>query len=442
MSLFGKVEKQEIARLKRQIEDLKTQIDSGKSDNDILRADNDTVLADNNTLRKQIDELEQDKKNLQKELSIPARKDEICRLDNEIAQKRNEIIHLDDVLMLESFGLYTPKFEFVSVDEYRAKLEKIRTQQKELIRDDLATQGGHGWTVDKSAAKGAKMVKDMQKLLLRAFNAECDEAVTKVKYNNFETSLRRITSSFEAVSKLGAVMSISISRVYYELKIDELRIALEYQIKKQEEKETQKEIRAQLREEAKLQKEIEDQRRKLEKEQMHYENALFKINQQIETASDDDRADLIQKREEYLAGAAEVLKAIQDVDYRQANQRAGYVYIISNIGAFGENVYKIGMTRRLDPQERVDELGDASVPFNFDIHAMIFSDDAPSLENALHKAFESKKLNWINQRREFFNVSLGEIKDVVKKNHDKTVEFVELADAEQYRASLRMRGVV
>ena len=119
--------------------------------------------------------------------------------------------------------------------------------------------------------------------------------------------------------------------------------------------------------------------------------------------------------------------------------RAGYVYIISNIGAFGENVYKIGMTRRLDPQDRVDELSDASVPFNFDVHAMIFSDDAPALENALHKAFESRKLNMVNQRREFFNVTLDEIKEVVRKNFDKTVEFVDTPNAEQYRVSLKMK---
>jgi hypothetical protein len=138
---------------------------------------------------------------------------------------------------------------------------------------------------------------------------------------------------------------------------------------------------------------------------------------------------------------ADINKSLTEIDYRQANMRAGYVYIISNIGAFGENVYKIGMTRRLDPQERVDELGDASVPFNFDVHAMIFSDDAPALETTLHKAFEDKKINMVNQRREFFRVTLDEIKDVVRKNFDKTVEFIDVPDAEQYRISMKMRVV-
>ena len=130
---------------------------------------------------------------------------------------------------------------------------------------------------------------------------------------------------------------------------------------------------------------------------------------------------------------------IAQIDYRQANQKAGYVYIISNIGAFGENVYKIGMTRRLEPQERVDELGDASVPFNFDVHAMIFSDNAPALEAALHRTFNDRRLNYINNRREFFHVSLDEIKQVVKENHDKSVEFIDVPPADQYRETVKMR---
>ena len=207
--------------------------------------------------------------------------------------------------------------------------------------------------------------------------------------------------------------------------------------KKQEEKEAQKAARAEMREAAKLQKEIEAQRKKIEKEQTHYQTAYEKLLKQLESSPDD--ADLIQKKSELETQLQDIDKAMKDIDYREANQRAGYVYIISNIGAFGENVYKIGMTRRLDPQDRVDELGDASVPFNFDVHAMIFSEDAPALEAKLHKAFEDRKLNLVNQRREFFKVSLDEIKDVVKNNFDKTVEFVEVPDADQYRISLKMK---
>lgn len=147
---------------------------------------------------------------------------------------------------------------------------------------------------------------------------------------------------------------------------------------------------------------------------------------------------MLEKKEEIENQLSNLQQALDDVDYREANQKAGYVYVISNIGAFGENVYKIGMTRRLDPMERVDELGDASVPFNFDVHAMIFSEDAPKLEAALHKAFEDRKLNMVNTRREFFRVTLDEIEAVVKANYDKTVEFIKIPPAEQYRQSLAL----
>lgn len=281
------------------------------------------------------------------------------------------------------------------------------------------------------------MVSDTQKLLLRAFNTECDELVAKVKYTNFDASLNKIYKSAEAISKLGTIMHISINSNYLDLKIKELRLAFEYQQKKQEEKEAQKAARAEMREAARLQKEIEAQRKKIEKEQTHYQTAYDHLLHQIE--QNPDNADLLKKKDELENQLNDIDKAMKDIDYREANQRAGYVYVISNIGAFGPNVYKIGMTRRLDPQDRVDELGDASVPFNFDVHAMIFSDDAPALEAALHRAFEDRKLNMVNTRREFFNVTLDEIKEVVKKNFDKTVEFIDVPDAEQYRISQKMR---
>ena len=232
-------------------------------------------------------------------------------------------------------------------------------------------------------------------------------------------------------------MDISIKPAYLNLKIEELQLAFEYQLKKQEEKEAQKAARAELREAARLQKEIEAQRKKIEKEHTHYQTAYEHLLKQLEQAPDDPA--LLAKKIDLENQLSDIDKAIKDIDYREANQRAGYVYVISNIGAFGPDVYKIGMTRRLDPQDRVDELGDASVPFNFDVHAMIFSDDAPALETALHKAFEDRKLNMVNTRREFFHVTLDEIKEVVKKNFDKTVEFIDVPDAEQYRVSLKMQ---
>lgn len=418
MSLFGHKEKEQLERIQNQLspeqfEFLNLNERIAKARGELSSIENATRVA-----RAQLDDTNRKLSNL-----------------------KQQVIETDDDLLLQSFGMYTPHYRYSTSDEYKARLDQIRAYQKDLIKRGNAVFGSQTWTVNGNASQGNKMVKDMQKLLLRAFNAECDDAIEHVKFNNIDTCIKKITSSAESISKLGSIMNIFITVDYYNAKIDELRLMHEYQIKKQEEKESAKELRQKQREEAKVAKELEEAKHKLEKEQNHYQNAYERLLSQIDKAqSPEDRNNLIAKKEELEAQLEKIDSELKDVDYRSANQRAGYVYIISNIGAFGENVYKIGMTRRLEPMERVDELGDASVPFNFDVHAMIFTDDAPGLEAALHNAFANRKLNYINQRREFFNVSLDEIKAVVRKNYDKTVEFVDVAPAEQYRESLIMRN--
>ena len=431
------------------VNQFKTEIDQLRADNQRLYNDNRNMhnlltpeMRNVQALQALLFDLEKKKELLEKNISqiendIRIRVTNISNLDVEIKNRKAQLISLDDDVLVQEFGLYKPQFDFANALGYKEELAKIRAEQKTLIKNKLAVSGNTNWQVNGSTSTGKKMVSDTQKLLLRAFNTECDELVNKVKYTNFDSSLNRINKSAEAISKLGAVMDISITPSYLDLKIKELRLAFEYQQKKHEEKEAQRAARAELREAAKLQKEIEAQRKKIEKEQTHYQTAYEKLMKQLHDSP--SNTDLLAKKEELEQQLQEIDKAIKDIDYREANQRAGYVYIISNIGAFGENIYKIGMTRRLDPQDRIDELGDASVPFNFDVHAMIFSDDAPALETALHKAFEDRKLNMVNTRREFFNVTLDEIKDVVKKNFDKTVEFIDIPDAEQYRISQKMK---
>lgn len=410
MSLFGRKEKQEIEFLKSQL--------SGD----------------------QLESIELQKK-------IQEQRAELCQIQGQLQQAKtdlqkakSEILDAGDAISLQSYGIYTPRYSLMNSEEYKTRLVQIRSIQKDMIKTKTAVLGSANWTLNGSVAQGKKMVADMQKLLLRAFNSECDDVIEHVKYNNLDSSLKRINSSRDAISKLGAIMQISIAPAYYKLKIDEMYLAFEYQRKKEQEKEEQKEARARMREEAKLAKEIEEERKKLEKEQKHYQNALKKITEQLKTASDEDRSAIEEKKAEIESQLQKIDADFKNVDYREANQRAGYVYVISNIGSFGENVYKIGMTRRLDPMDRVDELGDASVPFDFDVHAMIFSDDAPKLEAALHQAFADRKLNFVNQRREFFNVTLDEIKAVVKKNFDKSVEFIDVAPAEQYRESQAIKN--
>lgn len=357
----------------------------------------------------------------------------LWNLDACIADRQRQLSVFDMDIFVQEYGLYKPSFEFANSDLYKERLQSLREEQKLCIKNDNAVSGNMRWEVNGSAAKGKAMVNDNKKLLLRAFNVECDDIVANVKVSNLDRSIERIYKISDQISKLGKTMSISIQPYYINLKINEVKLALDYQQKKQQEKERQKELRSLEREEAKVLKEIEEERKRLKKEQTHYENAIKAIELQIEKAGATE--ELLRKKEQLQDQINDTQKAIEDVDYRSANRKAGYVYIISNIGAFGENVYKIGMTRRLDPQERIDELSDASVPFNFDVHALIFTEDAPALEAALHSAFESKKLNKVNTRREFFSVSLDEIKAEVRKNFDKTVEWKDIAEAEQYRQS-------
>lgn len=378
---------------------------------------------------------------------------ELAALDSRICEKKNDydkllkdvermsqhLIVADEIIELESFSLYTPRYAFATSDEYKARLDSIRDQQKQLIKDGKAATCATEWKVGGSAADGRKFIAEMVKLFLRSFNNECDIAISDVKFSNYDRCVTRIEKSFETINKLGRINTVSISVKYKALKLEELALAYEYQCKKQEEKEALQAMRAQQREEAKLAKEIAEARKEAEKERKHYQQALESLKAQLaKAATDEERAALEEKQNELINHLDDLNEKMEDIDYRQSNQRAGYVYVISNIGSFGEGVYKIGMTRRLDPMERVYELGDASVPFMFDIHAMIFSDDAPKLEAALHQAFADRRVNMVNARREYFRVSLDEIKKVVRQNHDKTVEFTDVAVAQQYRESQLM----
>lgn len=406
-----------------------------KKENEELKEMLTPEMNDAIDLQHKINDFNKQLSSLESELN--KKKQEIEAKSKELDKISKDIITFSDEVLVQEYGLYQPRYNFMSSDVYKERLTTIRNQQKQMIKQDIAASGNTDWTVNNNKAKGRKMVNDMKKLLLRAFNSECDETIGKVKYNNIETSVRKIVKSAEQIQKLGTIMSVYINQSYIDLKIVELYLAFEYQQKKQQEKEEQRELRAQQREEAKLKKEIEEKRKKIKKEQTHYQQALKNLLSQIKEHGETE--DLIAKKAELETELSNIDKSIKDIDYREAKQKAGYVYVISNVGSFGENIYKIGMTRRLEPQDRVDKLGDASVPFKFDVHAMIFSDNAPALEAALHRAFEDRKLNMVNTRREFFYVTLDEIKQVVKENFDKTVEFIDFPDAEQYRTSLKMR---
>lgn len=367
-------------------------------------------------------------------------KQTILERQNTVNDLEHRIIVAEEAIELELFSLYTPRYNFLTVDAYKNRLAEIREMQKKFIKNKTAAIGGDNFTFNNSKPQGKKLIDNVKKNMLSTFNLECEIATANVKFSNITAQEKRIEKAFEKTNNLGNIFTVQIVREYKQLKMEELFLAYEYQKKVEDEKEEKREERERLKEEARAAKEIEERKKELEKEQKHYTSALDKFKEQLVNCTDEtEKAILEEKIQDIQTNLDEVNKGIEDVDYRQANKRAGYVYIISNLGAFGENVYKIGMTRRLDPMERVNELGDASVPFKFDVHSLIFADDAPALESALHKHFDNKKVNMVNYRREFFEADLDEIQEVVKQNFDQTVEFIKIKEAEEYRESLKIK---
>lgn len=232
----------------------------------------------------------------------------------------------------------------------------------------------------------------------------------------------------------------SIKRFIVQLEtmyLDALHVEYEYYVQRERAKEEQRAIKEQMRQEAEERKRLEAERKKVEAEESKYQQEIQRITDQMQSAHDAELAALRKRLEEVTALVAQIEEKKEEIINLQ-NGKAGTVYIISNIGSFGDHVFKVGMTRRLEPQDRVNELGDASVPFPFDVHSFIFSEDAVALETALHRELDSRRVNKVNLRKEFFDVSIDELKAIVERI-DPTAPFRMTALAEQYRQSLSIK---
>ena len=364
--------------------------------------------------------------------------------EKDYAAKSEEIkknyIEFEEEALLQEFGIYKTKHNFENSKALKERLDEVREEQKRLTKTKLAVDYTENWTVENSYTKGKKMINDAVKLALRAFNVEADLTIAKVSIRNYESSVKRIKTSFKLINNMNEIYHLSITERYLNLKLEELSLALEYEHMVAAEKEEQRIIRERIREEEKVLKEINEAKKKIKKEEDHFNKAIKKIQDAMKNAETDQVSVLEEKLKELEEKLADIEAQKESVNYRETNTRAGYVYVISNIGSFGENVYKIGVTRRLTPMDRIKELSSASVPFSFDVHAMIFSEDAPGLENALHKHFSDKRVNKINNRKEFFDVTLEEIESAVYENFDETVEFIYTAAASEYRETLALNN--
>ncbi|MEA5468583.1 DUF4041 domain-containing protein [Spirulina sp. 06S082] len=388
--------------------------------------------------------IEKDKILMELESNIKEDRKTLAEIKKEITLLISRLQELEEQEFIVSHGLYESKYDFGTSEEYKEKLDTIKIKQKEKIKNKIAAICHTEWTVEGSQAKGRKMINAFLKLILRAFNGECDTAVLKVKYNNIKTLEKRINKSYEALNKLSETNKCEITKEYLGLRLQELYLTHEFQEKKKEEQEEQRRIKEQMREEEKARREIEKIKEKTEEEEEKYTKELEKARQEITQLMGQEK-DKLQEKIEYLRQQLEEATINKERAVSRAQlTKSGHVYIISNIGSFGSNIYKIGMTRRLDPNDRIKELSSASVPFPFDIHTMIFSDNAPELENRLHQIFDEKRVNKANDRKEFFSITLDEIVETVKniareENWETKISFTKVAEAEEYRKTVAMK---
>lgn len=392
--------------------------------------------------KKEIDKLNNQKTDILLELDQKKQKliedlnNEKTKISVEIEEAKKELERAEEALNnyeKELTVAYVDNRSYTEINSAQIKneLAMLDLKIKELIKSSEATH------IDFDYSK--KKERSLERQILKVFNSDVASALSKLTYTNIDATRGRIIKSYESSNEIFKDDNIEITQEYLDLRLEELNLLYQYQVKIFNEKEQQKAIREQMLEEEKVRIEIEREKKKIEKEEVRFRNEQNKLMQYLSKTDNDIERNLYLEKIKELE---EKLKLLEKDKYnvleKEANTRAGYVYIISNIGSFGEGVYKIGLTRRLEPMDRIKELGSASVPFEFDVHAMIFSSDAPNLESELHKHFRDREVNKVNHRKEFFRVSLKEIENIVKEHHNATVEFTEVAKAEQYRESLRL----
>lgn len=374
---------------------------------------------------------------LQREVAdLHRRKDaassDLAILKSNVDRMQAELNALDEEANIESFGFYRPHYNLSNSEAYSHHLDVIRDRQKAMLKAKTAAVCSIEWTIGGSRSEGKKATERNLKLMLRAFNGECDAAIAKVNYSNVRVMEARITKSFEVINSLGEINQCRIANEFQQLKLEELYLAHEYEEKVQDEKEEQRKIREQLRDEEIARRQIERARLDAEREEERYQEALEKARRDVALAEGAKQAKLSAQIEELERRLAEAHTNKERAIAQAQLTKSGHVYVISNIGSFGEHVYKIGMTRRLDPLERIKELSDASVPFQFDIHAVIYSTDAPALEAELHRAFANRRVNRVNERKEFFRVTIDELVAEVRSRRS-DIEVTRLAAAEEFR---------
>lgn len=347
---------------------------------------------------------------------------------------KSEVAVFDEKLAFAEMGVYEPHFDFGDSESFKNTISEVRAKQKEMVKAKVAVTCEAEWVLEGSASKGQTMTNRQIRLTLRAFNNECDAAIANTRWNNVNAMEKRIENAAIQIDKLNASNKVIIEEAYISLKLDELFLNHEYREELKRERDERAEAARLARDEKKLIREAEA----AEEEEARCRQMLAQAQNEAEGKTGQD----VERMQERIAELEKKLAAVHALSERARSMaemtRSGYVYIVSNLGSFGEDVVKIGLTRRLDPDDRVRELGDASVPFIFDTHAMIYSDDAPALESALHAEFHNRRVNAANLRKEFFRVELDEVESAVQRLAPKA-SFFKDREAQDYHETIARR---
>ena len=352
------------------------------------------------------------------------------KMQSEIESLKKEIKILNSKA-IEKYYVFSD-YDGVTSQECKNRLLLLKAQEKSMheTEEDIVILNN---------VKPKKLTDRSIRQILRNFNADCDNQIMNIRIKNIDMVRNRIQKSYDTLNKLYSVDGIALSENILSLKLEQATLLYTYELKYQQEKDIQQAIKEQMLEEAKAEREIQEQKKRIEKDLQQHLGEVNRLMKYLQKSQIDAERQLYMDKIKGLEDKIKSLEADKEtVLKREANAKAGFVYIISNIGSFGENIYKIGMTRRLEPMDRINELSSASVPFEFDVHAMIFSSDAPELETMLHQHFADKAVNKVNPRKEFYKVDIDEIEKLVKKNYNNTVQFTKIPIAAEYRQSLEL----
>lgn len=361
------------------------------------------------------------------ELKLKEAKETLLKIEENIINAKEE-------KKLQDVAFYKNVIPFTTTLEFKEKLFSNNEKQKEMLKKNEAVNSETTWTVNGSVKAGRALTKENTKFMIRSFNTECDNAIRSLKFSNYESLLNRIEKAYQQINKLNKRSDLNIKEEFLNLKLEELRLIYELKIFEQKEKEKLQQLRQDERERKLVEKEIKEKLIELDKHEDKMEGILSQKMRAFSNSKGENK-ELLNEIKEIEDNIELVRKKREEVHQRHQVGKSGYVYVISNVGSFGANIYKIGMTRRLEPNDRIRELNGAAVPFPYDIHTMILTDDAPKLENQLHAAFNDKRLNLVNKRKEFFNVSIEEIKDEIIRCHGEEVIFEENGLGEQFYLS-------